>query len=84
MSDYSHFSLNQIRHALTIMEHNYSVAMDTKTYGAAKAIRSKIDLLMAELASRLVDPYTAEVEEVESSLLLREKAERYFESNRTM
>ena len=80
MSNYSHFSLNQIRHALTIMEHNYSVAMDTKTYGAAKAIRSKIDLLMAELASRLVDPYTAGIEEAER-ILIKSFTKKYFESN---
>ena len=62
MSNYSNLTLDQIRNALNVMEDNYGMAMDAEAYGLAKAFRSKIDLLMAELVLRLVDPYTTEAD----------------------
>ena len=62
MSKYSDLTINQIRSALDSMELNYNLAMDANDYGLAGAFKSKIDLLMAELVLRLVDPYTTEAD----------------------
>jgi hypothetical protein len=57
-------TIDQIRAALSHIESNYSLAMDTGEYGLANAFHAKIDCLWSEL-TRLIqaeDPYTSEAD----------------------
>lgn len=57
-------SIDQIRSALTHMEANYSLAMDTESYSLANAFLDKIIFLQDELVRLVVaeDPYTTEAD----------------------
>lgn len=60
----SNLTIDQIRSALDLMERNYSIAMDSESYGLANAFLAKIDRLREELvnAIRVIDPYTSEAD----------------------
>ena len=64
MNRYSDLTIDQIRGALYHMELNYSMAMDSQSYGLASAFRSKIELLQEALVARITaeDPYTSEAD----------------------
>ena len=64
MSNYSDLTVDQIRSALDSMERNYSLAMDSESYGLANAFLAKIDRLREELVRviRELDPHTTEAD----------------------
>lgn len=53
-------TVEQIRDALTMMESNYSMAMDFKAYTLADALLDKIIVLQDQLVEAITaaDPYT--------------------------
>ena len=57
-------TIEQIRFALSQMELNYSLAMDSEAYGLANAFSSKIDRLREMLINliQIQDQYTSEAD----------------------